>query len=173
MEVNVVRVEELGREEDPIRWVLLTTEPTDGFESALTVVGYYRARWTIEDWHKALKTGCRIEDRQLETWERMEVLLSICSVIAWKVLQLRELARGGEQAPPERFLTEAERAVLEQKFPELSGRGGKAYAVAVGKVGGYLDRSSDPPPGWQTLWKGLKKVRTWAEGYKLHAEGYG
>ena len=173
VEVNVVRVEETGREEDPILWVLLTTEPVDEFEKALDVIGYYRARWIIEDWHKALKTGCKIEDRQLKTWERMEVLLSICSVIAWKVLQLRELARGDKEMSPERFLTEAERAVLEQKHPELGSKGGKAYAVAIGKIGGYLDRSSDPPPGWQTLWKGLKKVRTWAEGYKLHAESYG
>jgi hypothetical protein len=103
----------------------------------------------------------------------MEVLLSICSVIAWKVLQLRELARGDKEMSPERFLTEAERAVLEQKHPELGSKGGKAYAVAIGKIGGYLDRSSDPPPGWQTLWKGLKKVRTWAEGCKLRAESYG
>ena len=173
VEVNVVRVEEIGGEEDPILWVLLTTEPVDEFEKALDVIGYYRTRWIIEDWHKALKTGCKIEDRQLETWERMEVLLSICSVIAWKVLQLRELARGDEQAPPDRFLTEAERAVLEQKYPELEGQEGEAYAIAVAKTGGYLDRSSDPPPGWQTLWKGLKKVRTWAEGYKLHAESCG
>jgi len=173
VEVNVVRVEEIGREEDPILWVLLTTEPADEFEKALAVIDYYQARWTIEEWHKALKTGCRIEDRQLETWERMEVLLSICSVIAWKVLQLRELGRGDRQMSPERFLTEAERAVLEQKYPELKGQKGKAHAIAVAKVGGYLDRSSDPPPGWQTLWKGLKKVRTWAEGYKLHAESYG
>ena len=162
----MVRVEELGREEDPIRWVLLTTEPTDGFESALTVVGYYRARWTIEDWHKALKTGCRIEDRQLETWERMEVLLSVCSVIAWKVLQLRHLARG-QQVPPDLFLTEAERAVLKEKSPELGTQGDRDWAIAIAKIGGYLDRSSDPPPGWQTLWKGLKKVQTWAEGYRL------
>lgn len=173
VEVNVVRVEEIGREEDPILWVLLTTEPVDEFESALTVIGYYRSRWTIEDWHKALKTGCKIEDRQLETWERMEVLLTICSVIAWKVLQLRELARTEGQMSPEQFLTGAEKAVLEQKYPEIRGQGGTAHAIAVAKVGGYLDRSSDPPPGWQTLWKGLKKVRTWAEGYRLHAESYG
>ncbi len=74
---------------------------------------------------------------------------------------------------PERFLTDAEKAVLEQRYPELKGQKGKAHAVAVAKVGGYLDRSSDPPPDWQTLWKGLKKVRTWAEGYELHAESYG
>jgi hypothetical protein len=77
----------------------------------------------------------------------MEALLAICSVIAWKVLQLRELARGDRQMSPERFLTDAEKAVLEQRYPELKGQKGKAHAVAVAKVGGYLDRSSDPPPG--------------------------
>ena len=95
--------------------MLLTTESVEDFEQSLTVIDHYRARWTIEDWHKVLKSGCRIEDRQLETWERMEVLVSICSVIAWKVLELRELARG------------------------------------------------------ETMWKGLKTVRTWAEGYELHS----
>jgi hypothetical protein len=173
VEVNVVRIEEIGGEEGPgqedsVQWVLLTTEPVDDFKKALTVIDYYRSRWIIEDWHKALKTGCKIEDRQLETWERMEVLLSICSVIAWKVLQLRRLARG-RQVPPDLFLTDAERAVLKEKYPELGNEGGKDWAIAIAKIGGYLDRSSDPPPGWQTLWKGLKKVRTWAEGYRLHS----
>ena len=105
----------------------------------------HRARWTIEEWHKALKTGCRIEDRQLETWERMEVLLSICSVIGWKVLQLRHLARG-RRVPPDFFLTDAERTVLKEKYPELGSQGGKDRAIAIAKMGGYLDRSSNPPP---------------------------
>jgi hypothetical protein len=87
-EVNVARVDEIGREEAPIRWVLLTTEPTDEFENALAVIGHSRTRWTIEDSCTVLKTGCRTRGRRLETSERMEVLLAIRSVIAWKVLQL-------------------------------------------------------------------------------------
>jgi hypothetical protein len=98
----------------------------------------------------------------------MEVLLSVCSVIAWKVLQLRHLARG-EQMPPDLFLTDAERAVLKEKYPELRSEGPGDWGIAIAKIGGYLDRSSDPPPGWQTLWKGLKKVQTWAEGYRLRS----
>lgn len=173
VEVNVVRIEEIGEEEDPgqegpVQWVLLTTEPTDDFKKALTVIDYYRTRWRIEEWHKALKTGCQVEDRQLQTWERMEVLLSIFSVIAWKVLQLRHLARG-KHVPPDFFLTDAERAVLKEKYPELGSEGSGDWAIAIAKIGGYLDRSSDPPPGWQTLWKGLKKVQTWAEGYRIRA----
>lgn len=166
VEVNVVRVDERGSldDRDPIQWVLLTTEPV---EAAMTVIEYYRARWKIEDWHQVLKSGCRIEDRQLETWGRMEVLLTIYSVVAWKVLELRELARGTHEKPPNAFLSEAERAVLEAKFPDLDGQDGATYAIAVAKIGGYLDRRSDPPPGWETMWKGLQQVRLWAEGYEL------
>jgi len=170
IEVNVVRVDEVSGADDPIQWVLLTTESVSTFDDVLAVIEYYRLRWRIEDWHKVLKTGCEIEERQLQTWERMEVLLSVYSVIAWKVLELRELARGEDSAAPETLLSDAERAVLETKFPELSGQNAKAYAVHVAKLGGYLDRGSDPPPGWQTMWKGLQKLRMWAEGYELGAE---
>jgi len=169
VEINVVRIDERGEQDDPIQWVLLTTEPVDTFSDSLSVVEFYRARWTIEDWHKVLKTGCRIEERRLEAWERMEVLLSVYSVIAWKVLELRELARGDAHCSHDVLLTEAERSILETKFPELTDNGPQAYAIAVAKIGGYLDRSSDPPPGWETMWKGLKKLQTWAEGYELHS----
>lgn len=176
-EVNVVRVEEVGREEneadeDAIEWVLFTTEPVETFEETMTVIEYYRARWKIEDWHRVLKSGCGIEERQLQTWERMEVLLSIFSVVAWKVLELRELARGSHETPPGEFLSDIEQAILEAKYPELTDANGVAYAVAVAKAGGYLDRGSDPPPGWETMWKGLEKVRQQAEGFELLAEEF-
>jgi len=168
--VNVVRIDEVSEADDPIQWVLLTTESVQQYDDVLTLIDYYGLRWRIEDWHKVLKSGCEIEKRQLQTWERMEVLLSVYSVIAWKVLELRELARGDDSVDPEDLLSEAERAVLETKFPELHEQSGKAYAVHVAKLGGYLDRGSDPPPGWETMWKGLQKLRMWAEGYELGAE---
>jgi hypothetical protein len=99
----------------------------------------------------------------------MEVLLSIYSVVAWKVLELRELARGSHGLQPAQFLSEAEQAVLEAKYPELADRSGTAYAIAVAKVGGYLDRGADPPPGWETMWKGLQEIRLLAKGYELGA----
>jgi len=115
VEVNVVRIDELGKQDEPIQWVLLTTESVATFSDSLSVIEFYRARWTIEDWHKVLKTGCRIEERRLETWERMEVLLSVYSVIAWKVLELRELARGDAHCPPDVLLSETERSILETR----------------------------------------------------------
>ncbi|KXA94458.1 transposase, partial [candidate division MSBL1 archaeon SCGC-AAA259I09] len=165
--VNVVRVEEVEREENPILWVLLTTEPVKDFEDVLEAIEHYQKRWVIEDWHKALKTGCKIEERQLQKWERMEVLLSIYSVVAWKVLELREIARTEGEIAPEEFLTDKQIAALEGKFPDLKGKGGKEYAIAVARVGGYLNRSSDPPPGWIVMWRGFKEVQTWIEGYEI------
>lgn len=169
VEINVVRVDEIGTDADhePIQWVLLTTEPVETVGEIETIIEYYRCRWKIEDWHQVLKSGCRIEDRQLETWERMEVLLSIYSVVAWKVLELRELGRGSHGLPPDQFLSDAEQAVLEAKDPDLEGEDGRGYAIAVAKVGGYLDRGSDPPPGWETMWKGLQEVRVMAKGFEL------
>jgi hypothetical protein len=99
----------------------------------------------------------------------MEVLLSVYSVIAWKVLELRELARGETYYSPDVLLSETERSILETRFPELTVNEAQAYAIAVAKIGGYLDRNSDPLPGWETVWKGLKKPQTWAEGYELHS----
>jgi len=168
--VNIVRAEEVGEHEDPMQWVLLTTASVGNLDQALTVIEQYRLRWRIEDWHKTLKTGCKIEERQLQTWDRMDVLLGVYSVIAWKVLELRDLAREGSTADPAVLLSDAERAVLEAKFPELRGESAKTYAICVAKLGGYLDRNADPPPGWQAMWKGLQKLRMWAEGYELGAE---
>lgn len=170
VEVNVVRVDEISEDDDPIQWVLLTTESVEEFDETLTVIDYYGLRWRIEDWHKVLKTGCEIEERQLQTWEPdgslAECVLSDCL----EGTELRELARGESAPSAEVLLSEAERTILEKKFPELSEQDGKAYAVSVAKLGGYLDRGADPPPGWQTMWKGLQKLRMWAEGYELGAE---
>ena len=85
------------------------------------------------------------------------------------MLELRELARRDIHRSPEALLSETERSILETKFPELTDNEAQSYAIAVAKVGSYLNRSSDPPRGWETMWKGLKKLQTWAEGYELHS----
>ncbi len=101
--------------------MLLTTESVEQYDDVLTLIDYYGLRWRIEGWHKVLKSGCGIKEHQLQTWARMELLLSVYSVIAWKVLELRELARGNDSVDGKILLIEAERAVLETKFTEKSG----------------------------------------------------
>ncbi len=90
VEVNVVRIVELGKKEDAIEWVLVTTETVEDLDDALKVMGYYQLRWRIEEWHKVLKTGCKIEELKHKKWERIEVLLGIYSVIAETFYYLRE-----------------------------------------------------------------------------------
>lgn len=167
VEVNVLRIGEIGKKDDAIEWVLVTTETIEDLDDALKVMDYYQLRWRIEEWHKVLKTGCKIEELKHQKWERIEVLLGIYSVIAWKVMELRNMARKESNSKLKEILTSNQIAILEEKFPKLKDKDEKEYAVAVAKIGGYLDRSSDPPPGWIVMWRGLKELQTMAEGYKL------
>ena len=78
---------------EPIEWILLTSLPVESFEDAWLVIGYYEKRWLIEEWHKALKTGCRLEHRQLKTASRLEALTGLLSVVSVRLLQLKSAAR--------------------------------------------------------------------------------
>ncbi len=133
---TVVRVNEITEAEDPIQWVLIATESIATLNDVMELIENYRLRWWIEDWHKVLKTGCKIEQRQLQTSERMEVLLRVPSVIALKILELGELARGDDPTPADILLVGAERTVLGMLLPELPGESAKAYAVHGATLGG-------------------------------------
>ncbi len=161
------------KEEDPppgvegLEWFLLTGEPIDTPEEAMRVVEHYRGRWKIEEWHKALKTGCRMEDRQLETWDRLEVLLGILSVMAWRLLALRDAAKRGARAPDP--LTETQRLILRKMDPGLGKKScAQDYLVAIAKLGGFLARKSDGNPGWITLWRGWTRLRDVEVGFALN-----
>ena len=78
---------------EPIDWVLLTSLPVRDLEGAMEVIGYYEKRWLIEEWHKALKTGCQVERRQLHTSRRLEALTGVLSVVAVRLLQMKEVGR--------------------------------------------------------------------------------
>jgi hypothetical protein len=78
---------------EPIDWVLLTSLPVGDLGAAMEVIGYYEKRWLIEEWHKALKTGCQVEGRQLHTSHRLEALTGLLSVVAVRLLQMKEVGR--------------------------------------------------------------------------------
>ena len=84
---------------EPIEWILLTSLPVESFEDAWRVLRYYEKRWLIEEWHKALKTGCRMEHRQLKTKERLERLTGLMSVVSVRLLQLKSAARTTPDRP--------------------------------------------------------------------------
>ena len=170
MLVWVVRVWEVDAPEgvEPLEWVLLTSLPVETVEQAWERVGWYRRRWIVEDYHQALKTGCRMEERQVQSYEGLRRLLGILAPTAVRVLQLRTLAR----QQPERPATE----VLPQEVVHLVAlkTGGEAASLTVeqcvkriAQLGGYQGRRSDGPPGWKTLWHGWLKIQTLLEGVHL------
>lgn len=156
--------------EEPLEWILLTSVPTTTVEQAWERVGWYAHRWTVEDYHQCLKTGCRLEDRQLQSVDRLIRLLGLLSPLAVRLLQLRDLSRREPERPAHEVLAADLLAIVAaqaSQAPALMTTG--AFWKAVAQMGGYLARSGDGPPGWKTLWKGWLRVQTLLEGAHLAA----
>src|SRR6266446_5444542 len=168
--VWVVRVWEVDPPEgvEPLEWVLLTSVPMESVAQAWERVGWYRRRWIVEDYHQALKTGCRMEERQIESYEGLRRLLGLLAPVAVRLLQLRTLARQQPDRPAAEVVPQEVVQVVALKT------GGQAVGMTVeqcvkriAQLGGYQGRRSDGPPGWKTLWHGWLKVQTLLEGVYL------
>jgi hypothetical protein len=152
---------------EPIDWVLGTSRPVPDFEAARQIIAIYEKRWLIEEWHKALKTGCRVTAAQLKTSGRLEALVGLLSVVAVRLLQLKGVAR----TAPERPAT----AAVPPRWVEVLGRvrgvaGSPSWGVGqffreLAKLGGFLGRKHDGEPGWQTLWRGWEKLQLMLRGF--------
>jgi len=149
--------------EEPVSWSLLTTEPIDTPEQAWRIVDWYRARWVIEEFFKALKTGCAYEKRQLESLHTLLVALALLVPIAWQLLLLRQLARATPDAPATAVLSRRQLAVLRTSAaglrlaptPTL-----RDALRAVARLGGHLRQNGEP--GWLVLGRGMQKL-LWLE----------
>ncbi len=158
----VVEVREVKAPESlkPLRWVLLTSHAVESFEEALTVIEYYEKRPIIEEFHKALKTGCRLEHRQYRTAKRLEAVTAMFSVLAVRLLQLRMAARTDPERPAEEVVP---RRWVKMLRTVQKGRHCAIHTVyefyrALARLGGFLARKCDGEPGWITLWRGLEKL---------------
>src|SRR2546423_109050 len=170
LSVGVIRVwEEQARDaEQPLEWVLLTSVPTTTLEQAWERVDWYRRSFLVEDYHQCLKSGCRIEQRQLQTVDGLMRLLGLLSPLAVRLLQVRACAREDPQRPASEVIEPLMLAVL----AEHAGRSPLSMTVGtfwieVARMGGYLARSHDGPPGWRTIWKGWLSLQTLLEGAHL------
>jgi hypothetical protein len=157
LKLNVVHVFEAKppRGESPVEWFLLTNLPVSTSEEIAFAVDCYRGRWTIEEFFKALKTGCQYERRQLESAESLLNALAIFAPVAWRLLLLRHLARTDDKAPATTALTskqlEVLRAVARRPLPAHPTA--KDAMLAVAALGGHLRSNGDP--GWLVLGRGL------------------
>jgi hypothetical protein len=169
LEVNVVYVHELGAPDgvEPIAWVLITNEPVDTPEQVRAVVEIYQCRWLIEEFFKALKTGCALEKRQLESYDSITAALAMFLPIAWQLLLLRNLARSSPDEPAELVLTPTQIRVLRAAVPAMS-LPSKVSVVealrAVAYLGGHFIRRE---PGWMVLGRGMEKLLDLEAGWRL------
>ena len=154
----------------PVEWFLLTTMEISTPEQAKVLLDWYCLRWRIEDWHRVLKSGCGIEELQHETVERLKRAIAINVVIAWRIMLLTLLGRETPELPPEVYFDDIELAVLEayaksRRLPPPTTLG--AAVLLVSKIGGYMGRKSDPPPGNEIMWYGYTGLRLMSMGYSL------
>ena len=158
--VNVVRVHEIDTPPEmvPVEWVLLTTEVITTSDDVLAIVDYYRARWVIEEYFKALKTGCKIENLQLESYDSLRNALALNIPIAWNILLLRNLARDEPDSPAHRVLSPLQVRVLRAVSPvKLGAAPTVAEAMlAVAMMGGYIHHKVGP--GWLVLARGMQDL---------------
>lgn len=172
LEVNAVLVREIDAPagEPPIEWLLLTSLPVATFAQTCLVIHYYTCRWEIEVFFRVLKSGCTVEELQLETVERFTTCLALYLIVAWRVLFVMRLGRECPQMPCEAVFTEAEwRAVYQivQRKPATAMPSLGEMLVMIAELGGYLNRKHDGPPGPQTVWIGLQRARDFALAWSV------
>jgi hypothetical protein len=156
----------------PIEWMLLTTVEVKGFEDAQKRVEWYSGRWGIEVYHRTLKSGCRIKDRQLETADRIETCLGVDMVVAWRIYYLTMLGREKPDLPCTVLFKEIEWKALccyvnKTPIPPETPPSIRKAVFMVGGIGGHLGRKGDGFPGTQTLWRGLVKLYAATEMYAI------
>jgi hypothetical protein len=153
-----------------LSWVLLTSVPIQTLEQAWERVDWYRARWIVEDYHQGLKTGCRVEQRQVQSYEGLRRLLGLLAPTAVRLLQLRAAARQSPEQPASQTLPAAVVQVVAAKagMPAAQLTTQQCWHT-IARFGGYVGRKGDGPPGWKTLWGGWLYIQTLLEGVHLAA----
>lgn len=172
LSLNVVRVWEPAAPEGetPVEWLLYTTEPICTSEQILQVVDWYRARWAIEEYFKALKTGCALERRQLGDLHALTNALALLIPIAWRLLLLKSEARIRPTVPANLILDDEELQVLRAaatRRPLPENPTVLDAMLSIAGLGGHLKHNG--LPGWQTLLAGYQTLRTLCAGWALRS----
>lgn len=165
---NVVLVEEVHGPGDgtDVCWLLITSLPIDTLEQILLVIQYYVARWTIEVYFRVLKTGCKVEEMQLEKLSRIKNCLAFYKIVAWRVMYLTYLNRECPELPCTAVFQDCEwqpvwrvtkKAAPPPQAPSLS-----EFMKLIARLGGHNQRATEPPPGPQVIWQGLRRMTDFA-----------
>ena len=169
----IVRVWEVSPPpgQERLEWFLLTNEPVESFDDAFRVVEWYEGRWVIEEFHKGMKTGCKIESPQFNTKERLQPCIALISVVALTLLRLRDVAQS-----PDAKTRPATDVISDDYIAVLScwrhGDIRKDWTVhdfyyALARLGGHQNRKNDHPPGWILLWRGWQELQAMMTGFEV------
>lgn len=157
------RERQMPPDRDRIDWKLITDLEVSSRQQAVEKVQWYALRWKIEVFHKILKSGCRAEQSRLRTTARLTNLLAVFCILSWRVFWLTMTNRIDPDAAPEQVFTDLElrildRLVADKPTAHMQQHLLAYYLIKLARLGGYLARNSDPPPGNETIWRGLTRL---------------
>jgi hypothetical protein len=160
--------------EDPLIWVFITSLPIDSFDDVLKVIKFYLCRWEIELFFKVLKSGCKIEERQLQATSRMKALITVFMTLSWRVVFTMMLGRVCSEISCDDIFTPSEwksvykvqnkNTRLPRKAPPLG-----EFIEMVADLGGYIKRKNEDPPGVKVMWKGMARMGDFAIAWEAFA----
>ena len=152
--------------EEALEWLLLTSEAHATVEDCAKVARHYSKRWKIEEFHMGLKTGCAVEERQLQTRDRLEAFLGLANVIAVLLLRLRDATRNDQSPLATHLLSPIQTKLLAARYPKIGDNPSSREALrTIAQLGGFLARKGDGEPGWRTIWRGMQSLLLMEYGY--------
>jgi hypothetical protein len=158
--------------EEPISWLLLTTMTVENLDQAVEKIRWYKQRWKIERYHHVLKSGCKVEELQLEEVDHLQNALAVYSIIAWKLLWIKLESEDNPEASCDIVLQEHEwqalccvtnKSPIPPEQPPLLGNA----VLMIAKIGGFLARNCDGKPGVQVIWRGLRRLQDITLGWEV------
>lgn len=158
---------------EKIDWKLITNLPVRSRKDAVEKLAGYAMRWRIETFHKILKSGCRSEASKLRTAQRIVNLIAIFCVLSWRIFWMTMLNRVAPTASPLVALTDVETQLLDTLLPEMPKRRKaklSTYLIKIARLGGYLARANDSPPGNMVIWRGLSRLTDIELGFLIGVE---
>jgi hypothetical protein len=163
--LTVIYAQERGtpKDREPIDWKLLTDLPVRSRAEALQKLVWYASRWKVETYHKILKSGCKAEESRLRTADRLVNLIAVFCLLSWRLFWMTMLNRSVAGMPAGHVFSQAERQLLDHLIPDRHvdravKRSLSFYITKLARLGGYLARSGDPPPGNKVMWRGLSRL---------------
>jgi hypothetical protein len=172
--LNVVFMREIDAPEgvDSVNWYLLTTLSIESEEDVQKIIKAYLARWDVETLFRTFKTGCKVEERSLRTSDRLYPMFALFLIIAWRINYLSRISRANPELPCTLIFSEMEwkaayAAINKTVLTPPTTPTIQEMLIMIARLGGYLNRKNDPPPGAKVIWRGLEYLRAFMDAWEL------